>query len=192
MLKVTARALWLEQWCPMCRAAPGHRCKLSRWEIDRPLQCLHVARGWLERPCPRCEAPRGQQCLTPNGRAASQVHAARLNAARWELVSRAAVWETLELRGATAADVHFSASAGRGGQIDLIRLYRREGDELVEVERWTGRDELSYALEAPVWERFGTFAGHPHVRGELIWTVNDRRLVITARRGDRPFEEPLR
>jgi len=154
------------------------------------LRHLHVARGWLERSCPTCEAPAGERCSTPTGRQASRVHTARLRPARGELVWPAAVWEELERRGATVAIVAFSGRAGRSGQTDTITLLRVEGDELVEVERWTGgRDELCHALEAPVWERFGTFAGHPPVRGEVISTVQDRRVAIAGKRGERPFEE---
>jgi hypothetical protein len=88
---------------------------------------------------------------------ASKVHTARLRPARWELVRRAVVWEELERRDATAAVVPFSGQAGRGGRTDVIQLLRLEGEALVDVERWTGRDELCHALEAPVWDRFGTF-----------------------------------
>jgi len=80
--------------------------------------------------------------------------------------------------------------AGRSGHTDTITLLRREGEELVEVERWTGgRDELCYALEAPVWERFGTFVGHPPVRGEVTWTAEDRCVTMAGKRGERPFQE---
>lgn len=189
---MTARLAWLEQWCPYCHAAPGGRCLQSRWDLGRPARCLHVARGWLERPCSRCKAPAGERCQTPSGRAASQIHAARLAAARWEVVSEAAVWEELARRGATAAVVPFWGRARHGGETGVIRLVRRDGTELADVERWTGRDELCYALEARVWDRFGTFAGHPLVRGDVIWTADDRRVVIVARRGERRFEEPVR
>lgn len=120
---------------------------------------------------------------------AAKVHTARLRPARWELVRRAAVWEELERRDATAAVVPFSGQAGRGGRTDVIQLLRLEGDALVDVERWTGRDELCHALEAPVWDRFGTFNGHPRIHGEVIWTADDRQVVIVGRRGDRKFEE---
>ena len=46
------------------------------------------------------------------------------------------------------ASVPFSGRAGRGGRVDRILLDRVDGDELVGVERWTGRDELCYTLEA--------------------------------------------
>lgn len=103
-----------------------------------------------------------------------------------------AVWEELGRRGATAAVVPYWGRAGRGGQTEVIKLLRLEGEQLIEVERWTGRDELCFALEAPVWDRFGSFVGQPAVVGEVIWTVEDRRVLITGRRGDRSFEEVVR
>jgi hypothetical protein len=189
------RAGWLEKRCPECGAAPGARC--GRWIWGRrgtggrvaPIAHLHVARGWLERPCPTCKAPSGEPCSTPTGREAARVHTARLRPARWELVRRSAVWEELERRGATAAVVPFWGRAGAGGRTDTIKLWRLEGEELVEVERWTYRDELCHALEAPVWERYGRFAGHPLIRAEVIWTADDRCVVIRGRRGGKAFEE---
>lgn len=101
---------------------------------------------------------------------------------------RPAVWEELERRGAMVAIVPFWGRAGRGGQTDTIKLLRLEREELVDVERWTSRDELCQALEAPVWDRFGTFSGQPLVRGEVIWSTEDRCVVVRGRRGDRRFE----
>ena len=152
---------------------------------------LHVARGWLERSCPTCKAPPGEQCSTPTGRPASQVHTARLRAARWELVSRAAVWDELERRGASVATVPFRGRAGQRGEIDVIRLQRVRGEESHEVRLWPDSEELANALAAPVWDRFGTFAGQPLVRAEVIWTVDRRSVVIAGRRGDRRLEESV-
>lgn len=141
---------------------------------------------------PACKAGPGEHCSTPTGRPASQVHTARLRSARWELVSRSAVWDELERRGVSVATVPFRGRASHGGQIDVIRLrrVRGEGDGSLEVRLWPDGDELSYALAAPAWDRFGTFAGHPLVRGEVIWTLKDRSVVIVGRRGERRFEEP--
>jgi hypothetical protein len=44
--------------------------------------------------------------------------------ARWELVSRAAVWDELERRGVSVATVPFRGRAGQGREIDVIRLQR--------------------------------------------------------------------
>jgi hypothetical protein len=104
-------------------------------------------------------------------------------------VPRAAVWEELDRRGATSAIVSFWGRAGAGGRTEKITLLRVDGARLVEVERWSGRDELCHALEAPVWGRFGTFVGHPLVRGEVLWSAGDRCVRIQSRRGERPFEE---
>jgi hypothetical protein len=120
------------------------------------------------------------------------VHSARLRPARWELVWRPAIWEDLERRGAAVAVVPFAGRAGRGGETGLIRLSRVENDKLVDVELWTSRDELGHALEAPVCERFGSFAGQPAITGEVTWTADDRRVVITGTRAGKPFEEIAR
>jgi hypothetical protein len=115
------------------------------------------------------------------------VHAARLRPARWEVVSRAAVWDELELRRVSVATVPFRGRAGRGGAIDVIRLEPACGESR-EVRLWPGT-ELAGALAAPVWGRFGTFAGHPLVRAEVIWTVDGRSVVMVGRRGEQKFEE---
>jgi hypothetical protein len=107
--------------------------------------------------------------------------------------ARADLWRTglaeLERRGAAIAVVPFSGRAGRSGHTDRIVLSRIGGDQLVDIERWTGRDELCYALEAPVWDRFGSFAGQPQISGTVIWTAADRRVVVEGRRGVERFEE---
>ena len=87
------------------------------------------------------------------------------------------------------ASVPFSGRAGRGGRVDRIVVHRLNGDDLVDVERWDSRDELCHALEAPVWDRFGSFAGQPRVVGTIVLTTADRRVVIEGRRGDDRFEE---
>jgi hypothetical protein len=105
------------------------------------------------------------------------------------LVWRPSVWEELERRGATVAVVPFRGHAGQGGRTDTIKLLRLEDELVGEVELWTERDQLCHALEAPVWDRFGNFAGQPPVRAELVWSTEDRRVVICGKRGDSPFEE---
>lgn len=183
------RALWLEEWCPTCRAAPGTRCRVPYYRKTRPPTRLHVARGWRARACPTCKAVAGDPCRTPSGREASRTHDARLRPGRRELLTGEAVWHELEARGATLAIVPFSGRAGHGGLIDRIVLSQVDGDELVDVEQSTGGDELCHALEAPVWDRFGWFAGQPPIAGTVSWTTADRRVVIEGRRGDARFEE---
>ena len=184
------RALWLEEWCPTCRAAPGARCRLpwGRRATAKP-SALHIARGWRARPCPKCKALPGDSCRTPCGREASRIHEARLRPSRYELLARDDVWAELDRRGATIAIVPFTGRTGRGGSVDRIVLSRAQGNGLVDVERSTGRDELCHALEAPIWDRFGSFAGQPHIAGVVLWTAADRRVVIEGRRGAERFEE---
>ena len=133
-------------------------------------------------------APR-RALLTPTDRPASQVHTARLHPARREMVSRTSVWDELERRGASVATVPFRGRAGQGGEIDVIRLQRVNDKASREVRLWPDSEELASSLAAPVWGRFATFAGHPLVRTEVIWTVDRRSVVIVGRRGERRFEE---
>ena len=183
------RALWLGEWCPTCRAAPGARCRVHYlWKTRAPTQ-LHVARGWRAGSCPTCKALSGEPCRTPSGRESSRTHQARLQPGRHELLSDESIWLELEARGATIATVPFSGRAGRGGRTERIVLSRLDPTEVVDVERWTGRDELCYALEAPIWDRFGSFAGQPLIVGTVIWTAADRRVAIQGRRGEKRFEE---
>jgi hypothetical protein len=192
---VSDRRAWLDEWCPECRAAPGTRCRdrhrASYSARCGPAACLHVARGWRGRRCPTCKAFGGDPSCTPSGREASQPHSARLRPGRRELVARETVWEEFERRSAMIALVPFSGRAGDGGSTGTITLSRLVGDELVDVERWSGRDELALALEGPVWDRYGQFAGHPWIWGTVTWTVADRRILIAGRRGGEAFEEAL-
>jgi hypothetical protein len=85
----------------------------------------------------------------------------------------------------------FSGRAGDGGRTGMITLSRLVGQEPVVVERWSGRDELALALEGPVWDRYGQFAGHPWVRGTVTWTVADRCILIPGQRRGEAFEESI-
>lgn len=78
----------------------------------------------------------------------------------------------------TITSVPFSGRDGRGGHVDRIMLHRLHGEKLVDVERWTGRDELCYPLE----RRSGSlrfFAGQPQIAGTVVWTT------ARSARGDR-------
>jgi hypothetical protein len=84
-----------------------------------------------------------------------------------------------------------SECAGRRGSITRFTLDRVDGQKPLAVE-WWDRYELAYALESPVWNRFGGFAGQPAVSATVRWTVADRLVVITGQRGDQGFEEVVR
>ncbi|HET9125581.1 MAG TPA: hypothetical protein VFN65_11910 [Solirubrobacteraceae bacterium] len=117
----------------------------------------------------------------------------RLYPARGELCAREDVWSELEQRGASIARVPFVGRSGRGGWTSRIELLRVDGtaDALAEVEVWSSRDELCFALEAPVWARFGTFVGHPPITGEVVWFGDGRTVELIATRGGRRLEERL-
>lgn len=104
-------------------------------------------------------------------------------------MARSSVWVELERRGATVAVLPFSGRAGRGGDVGTIVLRRIDDGELIDVERWTGRDELAHGLEAPIWDRYGSFAGQPSICGTVTWTLADCLIVIAGKRGGEAFEE---
>ena len=149
---------------------------------------MHFARGWRWRFCPTCRALPDEMCRTPSGRAAAAPHAARLRPGRRELV-RDEVWDALEQRAARSASVAFSGRAGAGGEIGTIVLRGLDGRS-VEISHSEWRDvELACALEAPVWDRFGSFVGQPRITATVTWTTADRTLMLAGRRGGVRFEE---
>lgn len=103
---------------------------------------------------------------------------------RFELFGTA-VWEELERRKIAEARVAFSGCAGRGGLIERVTYV---GTDTQRAHTWL-RDELSFALEAPVWERYGSFAGHPAIHADVVWRATNRAIVIRGSRGDERFEE---
>jgi len=185
------RAAWLEEWCPCCREEPGARCRTPLLRKTRPPERLHCARGWRMRQCPTCKVPPQEPCRTPSGREASGPHTARLRPGRYELLARPSVWQALEQRGATIATVPFAGHAGEGGRVGTVVLSRRDAGEAVDVYRCIGGEELGHALAAPLWDRFGLFAGQPGIVGTVTWTAAGRSVVIAGRRGGARFEETV-
>jgi hypothetical protein len=89
------------------------------------------------------------------------------------------------------AVVPFSGRAGRGGTTGAVRLSYLEGHDLVDVELCRGRDELALALEGPVWDRYGSFAGQAWIRGTVTWMLAERCIEIAGQRGGEAFKEVL-
>ena len=188
------RLAWLEQWCPECHAAPGARC--TRWRSGRGAA---AGRSWSH--------------ISTSLAAGSSVRVRRARQGRRALRDADRPGGFARPRGATAAGavragrggrrsgrswsagvrpspiVPFSGRAGVGRRTDTITLLRPEGEELVEVERWTGsRRALSRARGA----RLGSLRHLRRAsagRGEVIWSAEDRCVVIRGTRGERPFEE---
>lgn len=141
------------------------------------------------RRCPTCRACAGEPCRTPSGREPSAPHAARLRPFRGELLLATAVFAELDGLDAVGAVVRFGGRAGSGGRIIAVALIRLDGGELVESELGWAREELAFALAAPVWDRFGSFAGQPRITGTLRWETTRRSVLISGRRGEKTFEE---
>ena len=106
------------------------------------------------------------------------------------VLSRDEMFTRLRQMNATKAIVEFSAEGRHGiGAVDSITLYDGEGNELpTKVEenysgwRWDGanyypvepdtpNNELARALAAPVYERYGSFAGDFYVTGTVVYDV---------------------
>ena len=192
---VADRGLWLQQTCPTCHAPPGARCRDPRAvrKTRLPTTELHFARGWRQRPCPICHAQPGEGCFTPRGRSAARPHSARLLRSAGEL-TRSEAWEELQRRGANIVTLPFAGKRRTGTSFGLIRLERLENDQVMEIETWSDQrsgDALIEALKAPVVARFASFAGQPPIRASLTWTLPDRRITITGKRGNKPFEEGI-
>jgi hypothetical protein len=153
---------------------------------------LHVSRDWRVRRCPTCRASADEPCTTPSGREVSAPHAARLRPARGELLLADAVFAELDRLGAVGATVPFGGRAGVGGHVGRAVLSRLVEGELVESELGWAREELAVALAAPVWDRFGSFAGQPRITGNVRWETAERRVLISGRRGAERFEERVR
>jgi hypothetical protein len=100
------------------------------------------------------------------------------------------LWPELEQRGVTSALVPFSGRAGAGGETGTIVLVLLDGRS-VEIWPSESREELAHALEAPVWDRFGAFAGQAQISGTVTWTTADRTVIVAGRRGGERFEEQL-
>ena len=190
-IQMSDRAIWLAEWCPTCRAAPGARCRSAFHRRTRPLTRLHVSRGWRARRCPTCHAHEGERCATPSGRDASAPHTARLRPSRTELLVTDAVFAELDRLGVVSAAASFDGRSGAGGHVGRVALTRLVDGSLVESELGWAHDELAFAVAAPVWDRFGSFAGQPRIEGRVRWDALGRLVLISGRRGHDRFEERL-
>ncbi len=100
------------------------------------------------------------------------------------------VWTELERRELIEAVVTFSTHPGPGGITHSVRL-RSHRASFGYAPNCPTDDELQFALTEPVWARYGSFAGQPAIRGEVVWNVQDRRETIGGRRGDQRFQEEV-
>lgn len=121
------------------------------------------------------------------------------------------VFERLRERGAARAVVEFSGGNDEGGA-DGIVLYDAAGEAMGEVDdgppgrRWNPEQgrfvevpitpeqrleaELAEALEAPVYEEFGSFAGDFSVGGRVTWDTQKRTVTMSGEESQYvPFEK---
>src|SRR2546421_4902913 len=92
-------------------------------------------------------------------------------------------------------DLAVQRQAAHRRELGPIRLEHPENGRLREIETWSEQrsgDPLIEALKAPVLARFAGFLGLPPVRATLSWTLPDRRITVTGRRGNDSFEEVIR
>ncbi len=116
------RALWLEEWYPTCRAAPGTRRRSPYYyRKTRPPPGLHVARGWRARTCPTCKTAADEPRRTPSGREASRTHDPKQPRRRFGEDSLLTLADSIRERGVL--------------QPVIIRPREPEGFELIAGER---------------------------------------------------------
>ena len=111
-------------------------------------------------------------------------------------MTRNEVFDALTAMGAAVAEVHYSGGNDDGGAEDIF-LRDQNGSLLSEgfpsyVDEWkydpethrserrkdlSDKERLQLALEAPVHERWGSFAGEFYVSGKIIWDVAARTVI---------------
>ncbi len=178
------RALWLEEWCPTCRA--------GAWGA-LPCSVLPARRGRPRAPR-RAGVARAAVPDVQGARQASRAAPRRVARRRARMRRGCGPDGRADLSDGGVAGARAPGRDDRHRPVQRPRRTRRpDRQDRAEsprrrraghVERWTSRDELCYALEAPVWDRFGSFAGQPPIAGTVVWTSADRRVVIEGRRGD--------
>ena len=100
------------------------------------------------------------------------------------------VWTELERRELIEAVVTFSTHPGRSGITHSVRL-RSHRPSLGYAPNRLIEDEPQFALSELVFARYGSFAGQPTIRGEVVWNVQNRRVTIDGRRGGQRFQEEV-
>lgn len=128
-------------------------------------------------------------------------------------MDNAEVFEKLRERGAVKAVVEFSGGNDEGGA-DGIVLYDSDGERIGEVEGhhfggyWDPEKkrfvevfpapeqrietELAEALESPVYEEYGGFAGDFSVSGRVTWGAETGKVSMSGEESEYlPFDKEL-
>ena len=171
--------------------ARGTLSRPSRAAQDPPTENRAAPRARLATaPLPHLPRPTRRRLLYAPRPQRSTPHSARLRPSAGELTCSEA-WEEPH-RGANIATLPFTGKRRTDASFGPIRLERLENDQLIEIETWSEQrsgDQLIEALKAPVVARFASFLSQPPIRATLTRTLPDRRITITGKRGNKPFEE---
>jgi hypothetical protein len=84
----------------------------------------------------------------------------------------------LNRKGIDKVTVKFSGGHDSGGTDGITVDLFGEEVEWSQKELDTIKEGLYDALEAPVWDRYGTFCGEYHVDGEVIWDVKAKKVFL--------------
>lgn len=99
-------------------------------------------------------------------------------------MSKNEAFSLLRQRGASRAVVTFAGGNDEGDVEGIVLLI---GDEEVRLEPYYGDGEgeltddqqLAELLAAPVWERYGSFAGDFYVYGNVTYDVEKQTVVMS-------------
>lgn len=111
------------------------------------------------------------------------------------LMSRDAVFAALKAKGASKVEVHYGGGNDEGGVHDIY-LYDAAGKKIGEMQEYYGgtsiwdeatktykpaeppsdEQRLSETLCAPVYDKYGGFAGDFYVDGIVTWDVENRKV----------------
>jgi hypothetical protein len=95
-----------------------------------------------------------------------------------EELNQKEVLALLKKKGIEKVTVKFSGGHDSGGTDGIEFEVLGETVQWTEKEVDTIRVGLFDALEAPVWDRYGSFAGEFNVYGEVVWDVKEEKVHI--------------
>lgn len=96
-------------------------------------------------------------------------------------MTREELFAELRRQGVAKVQVEFSGGGDEGG-VDVILLLDSEGKIIRKLEEYYDKphpdSDLSQSLAAPVYSRYGGFAGDFSVRGTVEWDVADGMVTM--------------
>jgi hypothetical protein len=114
-------------------------------------------------------------------------------------MSKSEIWAALEKKNAAKAVVHFSGGNDEGGVGNIFLLdvngkkieelqeeyvsseYNAKTGQYEEKEKKTENGLLADALSAPVYSKYGSFAGEFYVSGTITYDVKERKIKNSGR-----------